>query len=268
MADFSETGYGTSEILETGTDGERRAGHPQAFPPTRWTRVRRSACGNADGAAQQALERLCQDYWYPLYAYVRRQGTREEDARDLVQGFFAHVIGTGLFGKADPQAGRLRSFLLKCFVNFCSTDYRRGQSSRRRPESGFLTLDWEQAERSLAQLADSSATPEECYDRNWAVEMLQRALSALEAEYQEAGRGPLFAALRPFLNLEPPGPGATAAVEAQLNLSANAVRQAVHRLRTRFGRTLRGLIADTLESPTAEEVDFEMQTLRRAVTGK
>ena len=258
----------SADAADAGTSGEGGSGHLQAFPQTHWTQVRQSAGAQSNRDGQQALEQLCQDYWYPLYAFARRRGSREEDARDLVQGFFAHVIRTRLFGKADPQAGRLRSFLLKCFVNFSTTDYQSSQSTRRRPQAGFLSTDWEQAERNLAQLADSADTPEECYDRNWGMEMLHRALTLLEAGYQETGRGALFSALRPFLDLGPPGPAVTAAAEAQLNLSPNAMRQAVHRLRIRFGQTLRQLIADTLETPTEEEVAFEMQTLRRAVAGK
>lgn len=251
-----------------GTDGAMRSGRAQAFPPTRWTRVRQYASADPDGDAKRALERLCRDYWFPLYAYARRRGSREEDAQDLVQGFFVHVIRTRLFGKADPEAGRLRSFLLKSFVNYSASEHTRSRAMRRGGTAEWVTVDWELAERSLAQLADTAATPEELYDRNWGMEMLQRTLYWLEKEYAETGRAALFEALRPFLSLDPPGPAATAAAGARLGLSAEAMRQSVHRVRTRFGKSLRGLISDTLDSPTEAEVDFEMETLRRAVAGK
>lgn len=236
-------------------------GGDHLFPPTRWSRVRRYAEGTLSGGARQALEELCRDYWFPLYAYTRRLGSGVEDAQDLVQGFFESVIEKKLFRIADPEKGRLRSFLLKCFRNFCSSRIHEGTGRNRRRA---IFVDWEQAEQALSKAGDDRATPEEAYDQQWAVQMLSLSVAELQREFEAAGRGELFARLRPFLSLDAPE-GSTAAVAQELGMSQATLRQAVHRLRLRYGATLRRLIADTLENPEKADVDREMEMLRLAV---
>jgi RNA polymerase sigma factor (sigma-70 family) len=235
-----------------------------AFPDTRWTRVRRCAAGDDSKAAQQALDQLCRDYWFPLYAFARRSGHGREDAQDQVQGFFEKAIDEGLFGKADPNAGRLRAFLLVSFKHFQCTLHKR-RNTFKRGGAGWSRVNWAEAEELLESATGSATTPEEEFDRQWALRMLNRAVNILAEQYELADRSALFEELRGFLNPEAVVEAPVARMAEKFGMTKDAVRQAVTRIRQRFRATLRQLIADTLESPEQEDVDFEMETLRRAL---
>ncbi len=235
-----------------------------AFVTTHWSVV--VAAGGGGGAqAQEALARLCETYWYPLYAYVRRRGYSPEDAQDMTQEFFARLLARNWVGSADPQKGRFRTFLLTAMSRFLANEWDKVRSLKRGGALRFVSLDWAGAEtRYGTELADPS-TPEQAFERRWALTLLDEVLDQLEVEYGAQGKAELFAALKPCLV----GDSATLSYQElahSLRLSEGGVRVAVHRLRQRYRELLRCEIANTVVS--ADEVDAEMRHLFNVLARK
>jgi RNA polymerase sigma-70 factor (ECF subfamily) len=232
------------------------------FPETRWSKISRLRAQSPESAeVHQALEELCELYWFPLYAFARRSGCAVEDAEDLTQGFFHRLVHGGLFAQADRQKGRLRSFLLGAFTKFLAEQHRNARRLKRGGGVPLLSLNTEEAESLYrAELADS-LTPEGQFERTWARTLLQNALSSLESEYQKRGQAALFEQLHGALALDGAAPIADYA--QALQMSAGAVRVSIHRLRQRFRRLLREQIAATVKK--AEEVDEELRHLGRVL---
>jgi RNA polymerase sigma-70 factor (ECF subfamily) len=243
------------------TDPASAAHDASRFEATRWSIV--VAAGGADSErAHKALEYLCAAYWYPLYAYVRRQGRSPHDAQDLTQAFFARLLARNFLGDADPAKGRFRSFLLGALKHFLSDAWDRERAQKRGGGVTFIPLDAESAEtRYKLEPADESAD-EHLYDRRWALALLDEVLRRIRSEYARDGREPVFDALKPSLT------GAKiphAEIAARLGVKEGAIRTAIHRLRTRYRDLLRAEIAGTVASPA--EVDAEMQHLFAALAG-
>lgn len=235
-----------------------------AFPPTRWTVVLQSSASDAAGV-QRALTRLCADYWYPLYAFARRMGYDLHDAQDLTQGFFAVVLERDLFALADPQFGRLRTFLLTAFTRYIRDAHRREQALKRGGGREFLQLDVVGGEeRYCAELADAT-TPEKLFERSWAFTVLDTALRQLASGEASAGRAAQFAAARPFLSPATVADSSGAAAAAKLGVTEDALWQLVSRLRSKFREVLRRQIADTLNHPSAAQVEEELSALCAAL---
>ena len=232
-----------------------------AFATTRWSMVVRA--GGASGpAARRALAELCQIYWYPLYAHVRRCGRPVHDAQDLTQEFFAHLLARQTLGRADPTRGRFRSFMLTALNHFLADERDRARAAKRGGGSEVLPLDMAAAGERYDADATGTAAPDLAFDRRWALALLDTVLRQLGEEYLTAGRAELFAALRPTLT----GLGETqpyAELAARLGLTEGALRVAVHRLRRRYRSLLRAEIAQTVESPA--ETDAELRHLFRAL---
>lgn len=227
------------------------------FATTSWSQV--LAVGDGEGtASQRALELLCEKYWFPLYAYVRRRGHDADEAADLTQAFFAHLFERHAISRADPGAGRFRSFLLGSLQNFLSHERDRSRALKRGGGATTISLDAETAEdRYIREPADPK-TPEEVYERRWAMTVVRRALRSLESEYEAEGKGERARVLRRYLvGDEPRLPYRD--VAAQLDMSEGAVKVAVRRMRQRLGRLLRTEIAETLAD--AEDVDQELRHL-------
>ncbi len=236
------------------------------FPLTRWSVVVAAARGDDRTATRAALTELCQLYWFPLYAFARRQGFGPEDAEDLTQDFFAHVLEKNLFASPDPALGRLRSFLLTVFQH----DLQDARKAARREKRGggreHLPLDTRQAENLYQQEPADPATPERHFERQWALAVLTACIDQIAADYAATGRAALFAELRSFLNPESTCDESCETVAARLGLTPAAGRQAIHRLRERFSLVLRQHIADTLHLPTDEAMDAELIALRAALS--
>jgi RNA polymerase sigma-70 factor (ECF subfamily) len=214
--------------------------------------------------AEAALESLCRSYWYPLYAYIRRQGHSPQDAQDLTQEFFARLLEKKYLKLAARERGRFRSFLLKSLNHFLVNDWVRGQAQKRGGGQTLLSLDEEAAERKYQQEPASALPPESLYDRRWAVTLLERAVERLGEDYLAAGKGDLFARLKGWLTSE----GSVQSyreLAGPLGLSVGAVKVAVHRLRQRFRDTVRAEIAQTVATP--EEVDEELRCLMACLSG-
>jgi RNA polymerase sigma factor (sigma-70 family) len=234
------------------------------FATTRWSVV--AAAGQPDSPeAREALATLCRIYWYPLYAYARRQLPRPDDAQDLTQEFFALLLEKDYLHDADPQRGKFRSFLLTAFRRFLGKERDRARAQKRGGGRSLLPLDFQAGERQYQLEPTDHATPETLYERRWALTLLQQTLARLRHEQVNAGKEKLFEALKGTLtgddDAEP-----YARIAEPLGMSEQAVKVAVHRLRRRYRELLRAEIAQTVATP--EEVDDELRDLFAAVRSR
>ena len=234
------------------------------FPTTHWSIVINAGAGS-ESVARVALEALCRHYWYPLYAFVRRQGRAHHEAEDCTQEFLARLLATDAVARARPERGRFRTFLLTALRNFLTNEWHRAQAAKRGGGQAVVSLDWSDAEKRFAhEPADPGLTPEQAFDRNWARGLIESALAALRADYEKRGQGALFAELAPLVW----GSAAeeTLAAPAQrLGLNAHAFTVALQRVRQRLGERLRADVAETVADPA--EIDAELRHLIAAVSG-
>ena len=232
----------------------------ESFATTRWTVV--LTAGRSDSThARDALAELCQTYWYPLYAYVRRRGYPAPDAEDLTQEFFVRLIQKRKLADLTHEGGRFRSFLLTAMNHFLVDEWKRGEAQKR-GEHRVVSLDAPTAEsRYLRELADT-LTPEKIYEQSWALALLDTVFLRLQQEYQRAGKAGLFADLKPCLTGERSAlPYAELA--ARLQMPENTMKVTVHRLRQRYRALLREEVAHTVSSPG--EIESELRDLFRAL---
>ena len=223
--------------------------HTANFPDTRWSLVlAASGREGADAQAQRALDELCGQYWFPLYAFARRSGHGAAVAEDFTQGFFAMLLSHELLAKADRERGRLRSFLLGSFKNFISTETRREHREKRGGALPVFSLDQARAEEWFGVEPSEDVLPEVRFDRDWANATVAQALAAVEEECGQRGKTALFARLREFLSWDQAEPRIAEAAR-DLRLSVGAVRVAVHRLRLAFRRHLETQVAQTVATP-------------------
>jgi len=208
--------------------------------------------------ADQALEELCRAYWFPLYAYVRRHGHTKEDAEDLTQAFFARFLEKNYLEGLTAERGRFRAFLLASLKHFLANEWDRSQRQKRGGQIPHLSLDWQTADTQFQVADPAEPSPDQAFDREWAMALLARVIERLSAECEADGRGRQFAELKLFLTAGKGELSHTNAAQA-LGLSAGAVRVAVHRLRKRYRQLLREEIAQTLADPA--QVDEEMRAL-------
>ena len=233
------------------------------FPSTHWSQILVAGDATTTQSAE-ALEALCRQYWLPLYGFARRQGMDYHAAHDATQEFFVHFLELGALRIADRSRGRFRSFLMTCFTNFLRDQYRRAEAGKRRPEQRLLSLDAEEAEKRFASCASQELTPEQLYERQWALALWEQVFVRLRQEHTGTpGLEERFDALLPFLQGEA---GETGYDETALRLrmTGNAVKVAVHRLRQRFGQLLREEVGRTVAS--AAEIDDEIRQLFRALS--
>ncbi|HEY4273634.1 MAG TPA: sigma-70 family RNA polymerase sigma factor [Candidatus Udaeobacter sp.] len=216
-----------------------------AFTTTHWSVVL-EAQGESP-AAQEALEKLCRTYWRPIFAFLRRQGIGPTEAEDLTQGFFAQLLERRSLDAVRKEKGRLRSYLLGALKYFVADEQRRAMAIKRgkgqsRKLSGLEEL------RALEEQPADVLTPDQIYERRWALTVLERVLSRLKDEYHRAGNTELFDSLKELLPDEP-GSLSQAEIAARLGMTENAVRQAFYRFRQRYQAILREEIANTVATP-------------------
>ena len=213
--------------------------------------------------AKAALEKLCQTYWPPLYAYVRRCGRSVEDAQDLTQEFFARLLEHNRVGTARPEKGRFRSFLLAGMNRFLSDEWDKARAQKR--GGGKVTfLNLEDAETRLGEQAAETLSPEKAFERRWAITLLEQVYERLAEEYRQEDKVKWFEALRACL-ARGGGSAPYAELARRLGMTEGAVKVAVHRLRHRYREVLRETVADTVSSP--EEVEDELRYLLRTLAG-
>ena len=208
--------------------------------------------------ADAALARLCQIYWRPLHAFVRRLGHPPEDAQDLVQGFFAHVLEKNCFGDYAVEKGRFRSFLMLMLKRYLTNEWRRVNRQKRGGDRQVLSIDAMDTEARYLHEPVDEASPEKDFERRWIMTLLSRVLDRMEAECRAEGKEKAFHELKTFLAGDTGGLS-YAEVGRKLNMGEGAVKVAVHRLRQRYRDLLRSEIANTVSSPG--EVDEEIRSL-------
>ncbi len=217
------------------------------------------AAGGTDSQeARRALAALCEAYWYPIYAFVRRQGCSAEDAADLTQGYLLQLLEKGALKGLRPEVGRFRSFLFASIKHFLSNERDRARALKRGGGRTPFSLDAEAAESRYRIEPADGLTPEKLFERRWATAVLQRAMVRMRSEIADSGDAGRFERLKAYLTGDDPEP-AYRTVAAELGMTESAVGVAVHRLRRRFGESLRAEIAETVADP--REIDEEIRYL-------
>lgn len=249
--------------MQTGESSASSHTSTDWFTTTHWSVVL-TAGQSGSPAAFQALERLCQTYWYPLYTYVRRQGYSLEDAQDLTQAFFERVLEKKYFAQVARNRGRFRAFLLAALKHFLSDQRDRERAAKRGGGKLPLSLDVQEGEeRYLLEPADP-LTPEKLYERRWALTVLEQARARLRDEFAAAGKSDLYEALTSLETGE--NHSLTYADLGQrLGLSESAIKSAALRLRRRHGELVRQEIAQTVAS--VSEIDEEIRYLLAVLAG-
>jgi RNA polymerase sigma factor (sigma-70 family) len=228
-----------------------------SFATTRWSMV--LAAGQRSlPSSEKALASLCETYWYPLYAFMRRRGIDVERAQDLTQEFFARVLEKNILAGVQPEWGRFRAFLLTALKNFLVNEWERGQSQKRGGGKMALSLDFAAGEKRFCQEPSHTWTPERLFARQWALTLLEQVLAQLRQEFAKAGKEKHFDILKPFLAGDRTGISLADAGK-ELGLSEGAAKVAAHRLRKRYRELLREEVAETLAD--GEEVEEEIRWL-------
>jgi len=231
------------------------------FPQTHWSAVL-AATRRPAPESTAALERICRTYWYPLYAYVRRSGQSPPDAEDLTQEFFRLLLEKRWLAAADPEKGRLRTFLVTALKRFLAKERRRASAQRRGGAYAHLPLDTAAAESRYAADPGAALAADQVFDRQWALTLLELTVERVQAEFASAGKAGEFAVLKDFLTVSHNAIDYPSAARL-LGVSEVAARVAVHRLRKRFREVYRAEISQTL--PVGADVDAEVRYLASAL---
>jgi len=215
-----------------------------------------------DPGGERALARLCEAYWYPLYAFVRRQGRDPDEARDLTQGYFLKLLEKDFLDDVDQSSGRFRSFLLKSLQHFIINEWKAARAIKRGGGKPLLSLDLDGAERQFRAEHSDSETPEIAFERRWARLILDRTMSQLRDDFSRSGKLDYFQRIAPFLT------GATqgqpyAEIAREFELSESGVKMSVQRARRRYGELLRKEVSRTLADD--DDVDAELRYLFEAL---
>lgn len=243
--------------LELGSDTS-----PRSFVTTHWSVVLAAGHAASDGA-DVALEKLCRAYWWPLYAFVRRRGYAAHDAQDLTQEFFARLLAKDFLRAVDRSKGKFRSFLLAALEHFLAKEWRNSRAQKRGGKFSFVSIDDDSAEQPFLQVPASNLSPEQLFEQQWAITLLEQAVAKLREEFRMAGKQALFDELKIFLTGEKPSVS-YAELSAKLGMTEAALKMAISRMRQRYGELLRAEIANTVSDPT--EVEEELQALFRALS--
>ena len=216
----------------------------------------------AGTASRRALEELIQAYWFPLYAFIRRQGHGPQQAEDLTQGFFAHLLEHERLTSVDRAKGKFRSFLLAALKNFVADERAKAHARKRGGDRQFLSLDALDAETHYAKELADTMTPERLFERSWAIAVLNQVVSRLEQEYAARGKAAAFQAMRHGLDGQADAQS-YAEHAGQLGMSEGAVRVMAHRMRRRYRELLRDEIMQTVAAPELvdEEIRYLLQCL-------
>lgn len=222
-----------------------------AFHPTRWTLVVNSKGEGRE--AEQALSDLCSTYWFPLYAFARRAGWKAEDAEDVVQGFFAQIVEKDVFDRADRSKGRLRTFLLTAFRRYGKDQMQKINATKRGGKVEKVSFDASEAESWYTSEVTEGETADAMFDRQWALTVLDKVIAQMEEHARSRDKLAEFELMRPFLLEESAGEDFQR-IGDELQISENAAKIQIFRLRSRFRETLRAEVRETqLEGDDEEE---------------
>ena len=235
---------------------------PNGFMTTQWSVVTRAAAPEAEGRA--ALECLCRAYWFPVYAYARKQGCDEADAEDVTQEFFAEICRTQFLRRADPERGRFRSYLLTAVRRRILNFRGRATAEKRGGSVQIFSLDEPTAEERFREVDDPGLDPAEAYERSWVLTLLGRVRARLREEQAARGKAAEFELLEPFLGC-PPKEDEYATIAARLDIARGTVAVNIHRLGKRYRDLLRDEVAQTVADPaeTDEELTHLLKVLAR-----
>ena len=250
----------------TSTDPQQdsAARGPANFTPTHWSVVL-AAAGRSDSThARDALEKLCRNYWLPIYAFVRRQGHSPHDAQDLTQEFFTRLLEHNYLASVDREKGRFRSFLLASLKHFLANEWDKAKAQKRGGRNVIISIDAAAAENSVSLEPADLVTAEKIFERRWALSLLEQVLRRLREEYTRDRKEQQFEQLKSTLT-ETSRSVPYAEIAARLATSEGAIKVAVHRLRQRYRELLRAEIADTVANPG--EIDDEIRNLFAALAG-
>ncbi len=235
---------------------------PSRFPTTRWTLVV-AAADLQRKESRSALISLCETYWYPLYAYVRRRGYPVDQAQDLTQDFFMRILEGKYLDRAEPSKGRFRSFMLTSLKFFLADEADR-QRAAKRGGGALVSPGFSSGEERYQREPAHDETPERIFERQWALSVLDQVVETLRQEFVQQGRTSHFDRLKIFLLGESNAP--YAALAREMNTSEGALKIAIHRLRKRYRELFRLEIADTVADPS--EVESELRYLAAVLTTK
>jgi RNA polymerase sigma-70 factor (ECF subfamily) len=233
-----------------------------SFTTTHWSVVLNAGDPSSPQAAE-ALNALCQTYWYPLYAYLRREGRKPETAADLTQGFFARLLRLGSLAQVRREKGKFRSFLLASLKHFVRDEHVRADAMMRGGGMPLVSLDDTTGEDRYQREPVSDLDPEKLYERRWAMTLLAQAKARLKAEYAGAGKAELYDRLNVLESPEPNNP-LYAEVAAELGRAEGTVKSDVSRMRHRYRQLVRAEVANTVADPA--EVDDEIRYLIRVIS--
>jgi RNA polymerase sigma factor (sigma-70 family) len=246
-------------VSRAGSQTESGQGRGSEFTTTHWTVVREAGQAGSPGASE-ALELLCRNYWYPLYAFVRRGGSSQHDAQDLTQAFFARFLEHKYVGLADQSRGKFRTFMIRSLKHFLANEWNKERADKRGGRSSTISFDEADAEnRYLLERADHTS-PDKLYDKRWAMSLLEAVLKRLRGEFSAAGKSQLFDGLKVSAWGEA-SDISYAELGQKIGMAEGAVKVAAHRLRQRYRELLRMEVARTVDSET--EVDEELRYLAR-----
>lgn len=235
---------------------------PRVFPTTHWSVVLSAAEGDTPRKAE-ALERLCRSYWYPLYAFVRRQGYSPPDAQDLTQAFFARVLERNYLHAVQPGRGKFRWFLLASLRHFLASEWDRAKAEKRGGGQRNISIDELTAEDLYRREPTHALTADEFYERTWALTLLEKARLGLHAEFAAVGKSERFDVLEQFLPGED-GELMYAQAGQRLRIAEGTIKAEAHHLRRRYRQLLRAEVAHTVASPS--EIEEEIRHLIAALS--
>lgn len=224
----------------------------QQFKTTHWSMV--LAAGGNDSVAQNALEVLCQRYWFPLYCFVRHKGHSVEESEDLLQGFFTEVCAKEIIQKAKEERGRFRSFLIKCLQNYVVDQKKIQRAQKRGGGQIHFSLNVEAAEGMYSQEPADNITPESLFMKRWATTLLNNSIESLKVKYEQAEKGELFHALLPHLQGDS-NTGTYKDLAEKFNQSENTIKSHISRLRDRFRKQMRDEITQTID----DSIDLDQE---------
>jgi RNA polymerase sigma-70 factor (ECF subfamily) len=226
------------------TPGPLPNGSDVGFAATRWTVVMAAARGSDSSRAAEALTELCRTYWYPLYAFLRRRGQATHEAEDLTQAFFARLLDRPFLANVDREKGKFRSYLLASLKNFLADENDRATALKRGGGRPAIALDGLDAESRYQLEPSHDLTPEKMYEKQWALSVLERALSRLQADWAATGKQALFERLQATLVGDQSVPYEE--IASQLGTTEGAIKSAAHRLRRQYRRILIDEISQTV----------------------
>jgi RNA polymerase sigma-70 factor (ECF subfamily) len=255
FAPVQETAYTGAGMRDADSTSAAKASAAAQFATTHWSVVL-AAGEQTSPESDRALAELCEAYWFPLYAFTRRQGYGPPDAQDLTQGFFSQLLEKSYLGMADPSRGRFRSFLLASLKHYLANEWDRKQTAKRGGNEIHVSFD--EVEVRYGREPGQHLVPELLFDRQWALSVLDQALVRLRAEFAAADKARLFDRVKGCLSGENIS-GSYAQLAAGLGMSEGALKVTVHRMRVRFRELIRGVVAQTLANPG--EVEEELRYL-------